>query len=131
LRRGIFGPDEARSASARAPAHTLQGSVRSEQRRLGQKEPPPGGLCPFLVLASLLLGHSPAAGDAPSSRLARTENRRNKRARIYGTGCLGISALSEGLFLSLMTSFCFAAWAQHEPGRPAAAKPPFVATASE
>src|ERR1043166_1031787 len=25
-------------------AHTLQGSVRSEQRRLGQKEPPPGGV---------------------------------------------------------------------------------------
>src|SRR5438876_5050039 len=28
-------------------AHTLQGSVRSEQRRLGQKEPPPGGLRAF------------------------------------------------------------------------------------
>jgi hypothetical protein len=32
----------------------------------------------------LLLGHSPSSGDAPS-RLARTENRRNKRGRIYGT----------------------------------------------
>src|SRR5262245_59136468 len=64
-------------------AHTLQGSVRSEQRRLGQKEPPPGGLRRFSVLASLLLGHSPTSGDAPSSRLARTENRRNKRHRIY------------------------------------------------
>src|SRR5213080_3251039 len=68
--------------------HTLQRSVRSEQRRLGQKEPPPGGLRRFSVLASLLLGHSPTAGDAPSSRLARTENRRNKRDRIYGTGYL-------------------------------------------
>jgi hypothetical protein len=37
----------------------------------------------FSVLASLLLGHSPTSGDAPSSRLARTENRRNKRGRIY------------------------------------------------
>src|SRR5438093_4464100 len=64
-------------------AHTLQGSVRSEQRRLGQKEPPPAGLRRFSVLASLLLGHSPTSGDAPSSRLARTENRRNKRDRIY------------------------------------------------
>src|SRR5262245_32074197 len=64
-------------------AHTLQRSVRSEQRRLGQKEPPPGGLRRFSVLASLLLGHSPTAGDAPSSRLARTENRRNKRHRTY------------------------------------------------
>src|SRR5205823_14910350 len=69
--------------------HTLQRSVRSEQRSLGQKEPPPGGLRRFSVLASLLLGHSPTAGDAPSSRLARTENRRNKRGRIYGTGYLG------------------------------------------
>src|SRR6266404_1704300 len=68
--------------------HTLQRSVRSEQRRLGQKEPPPGGLRRFSVLASLLLGHRPTAGDAPSSRLARTENRRNKRGRIYGTGYL-------------------------------------------
>jgi len=42
----------------------------------------------FSVLALLLLGHSPTAGDAPSSRLARTENRRNKRGRIFGTGYL-------------------------------------------
>src|SRR3989454_12717431 len=69
-------------------AHTLQGSVRSEQRRLGQKEPSPGGLRRFSVLASLLLGHSPTSGDAPSSRLARTENRRNKRGRIYEMGYL-------------------------------------------
>src|SRR6266851_6618237 len=69
-------------------AHTLQRSVRSEQRRLGQKEPPPKGLRRFSVLASLLLGHSPTSGDAPSSRLARTENRRNKRGRIYETGYL-------------------------------------------
>src|SRR2546425_5429834 len=69
-------------------AHTFQRSVRSEQRRLGRKAPPPGGLRRFSVLASLLLGHSPTSGDAPSSRLARTENRRNKRGRIYGTGYL-------------------------------------------
>jgi len=37
----------------------------------------------FSVLASLLLGHSPTSGDASSSRLAGTENRRNKRGRIY------------------------------------------------
>ena len=83
----------ARDFSARRGAsdeHTLQGSVRSEQRRLGQKEPPPEGLRRFSVLALLLLGHSPTAGDAPSSRLARTENRRNKRGRIYETGYLGL-----------------------------------------
>src|SRR6266516_5415775 len=64
-------------------AHTLQGSVRSEQRRRGQKEPSAGGLRRFWVLASLLLGHSPTSGDAPSSRLARTQKRRNQ--------CIGIS----------------------------------------
>src|SRR5881397_66229 len=36
-------------------AYPSEGSVRSEQRRLGQKEPPPGGLRRFSVLASLLL----------------------------------------------------------------------------
>src|SRR5213596_3572314 len=69
-------------------AHTLHGSVRSEQQSLGRKAPPPGGLRRFSVLASLLLGHSPTSGDAPSSRLARTENPRNKRGRIYETGYL-------------------------------------------
>src|SRR2546429_6006208 len=43
-------------------AHTLQRSVRSEQRRLAQKEPPPGGLRPIWPGASLLVGHSPTAG---------------------------------------------------------------------
>src|SRR5438874_11985198 len=71
-------------------AHTLQGSVRSEQRRRGQKEPSPGGLRRFSVLASLLLGHSPTSGDAPSSRLSRPENRRNKRDRIYETADLAV-----------------------------------------
>src|SRR5438046_9303910 len=36
----------------------------------------------------MLLGNSPTAGDATSRRLARTEKRRNKRGRIYGTGYL-------------------------------------------
>ena len=74
-------------------AYPSEGSVRSEQRRLGRKEPPPGGLRRFSVLALLLLGHSPTSGDAPSSRLARTENRRNKRGRIYETEYLGFGAL--------------------------------------
>src|SRR6266702_1030174 len=73
-------------------ARTLQRSVRSEQRRLGQKEPPPKGLRRFSVLASLLLGHSSTSGDAPSSRLARTENRRNKRGRIYEMDYLAVCA---------------------------------------
>src|SRR5437773_2783050 len=58
--------------------HILHGSVRSEQRSLSQKDMPPCGLHRFWVLASLLLGHSPTSGDAPSSRLARTQNRCNQ-----------------------------------------------------
>src|SRR5438093_6507074 len=100
-------------------AHTLQRSVRGEQRRLGQKEPPPEGLRRFSVLASLLLGHSPTARDAPSSRLARTENRRNKRGRIcemeYLAGTIrlkwGSAVVSTALVGVPPTS------RQHPPGR--------------
>src|SRR5438874_13404371 len=53
-------------------AHTLQGSVRSEQRRLGQKEPSPGGLRRFSVLASLLLGHSPTSFNVSHNSLCWT-----------------------------------------------------------
>jgi len=38
-------------------AHTLHGSGRSEQRRLREKDLPPGGLRRFWLLALLLLGH--------------------------------------------------------------------------
>jgi len=78
-----FASRDFRPRRGASDAHTLPGSVRSEQRRPGRKEPPSGGLRRFSVLASLLLGHSPTSGDAPSSRLARTENRRNKLGRIY------------------------------------------------
>ena len=83
-------------------AHTLHGSVRSEQQSLGRKAPPPGGLRRFSVLASLLLGHSPTSGDAPSSRLARAENRRNKRGRIYEMEYLVEKARLTRPFLSPM-----------------------------
>src|SRR6266566_775547 len=83
-------------------AHTLPGSVRSEQRRRGQKEPSPGGLRRFSVLASLLLGHSPTSRDAPSSRLAKTENRRNKRGRIYEMGYLVLANINTELILMLL-----------------------------
>src|SRR2546426_3842710 len=50
----------ARDFSARRGAsdeHTLQGSVRSEQRRLAEKEPPPEGLRRIWPVAALLVGH--------------------------------------------------------------------------
>ena len=42
--------------------HTLQGSVRSEQRSLNRKDMPPSGLRRSWLLASLLLSHSPTSG---------------------------------------------------------------------
>src|SRR5947199_9865674 len=44
---------------------------------------PPEGLRPIWLVASLLVGHSPASGDAPSSRLATGQIGRNERHRIY------------------------------------------------
>src|SRR5207249_11196226 len=65
--------------------HILHGSVRSEQRSLSQKDMPPCGVHRLWVLASLRLGHSPTSGDAPSSRLARTQNRCQQCMAIYET----------------------------------------------
>jgi len=70
-------------------AHTLYGSVRSAQRSLRRKGLPPGGLRCFGLGASLLVGHSPTLGDAPSSRLAPSPKQRNERHRIYASDHLG------------------------------------------
>src|SRR5947208_15660644 len=58
-------------------AHTLQGSGRSEQRRLGQKEPPPGGLRRIWLLALLVVGDKALAAMLP--------RRVSPRARFGGT----------------------------------------------
>src|SRR6267143_5268762 len=63
LRQGFFGPGEARATSI-----SRSGSVRSEQRSLERKGLPPYGLRPAWPVASLLVGHSPTAGDAPGAR---------------------------------------------------------------
>ena len=76
----------ARDFSARRGAsdeHTLQGSVRSEQRSLAEKELPPEGLRRIWPEAALLVGYRPTAGYAPSSRLAPGQIGRNERHRIY------------------------------------------------
>src|SRR5437867_9174929 len=76
----------ARDFSARrggSDEHTLQGSVRSEQRRLVEKELPPGGLRRIWPVAALLVGHRSTSGYAPSSRLATGQIRRNERHRSY------------------------------------------------
>src|ERR1041385_6906475 len=56
-------------------AHTLQGSVRSEQRRLGQKEPPPGGLRRFSVFAFFIPRPQPPFGGC--SLVAPRQNRKS------------------------------------------------------
>src|SRR5437870_2267091 len=72
----------ARDFSARRGAsdeHTLHGSVRSDQRSLAEKEPPPEGLRRIWPVAALLVGHRSTSGYAPSSRLATGRIRRNER----------------------------------------------------
>src|SRR5439155_5308728 len=89
-----FAARDFRPRRGASDAHTLQGSVRREQRRRGRKERPAAGLRRFSVLALLLLGHPDRSGRGmlPSSRLARTEKRRNKRGRIYEMGYLAAAA---------------------------------------
>src|SRR5947209_3816707 len=83
-RQEIFCPDEAGATSI-----SRSGSVRSEQRSLGEKDLPPNGLRRIWPVASLLVGYSPRAGDAPSSRLATGQIGRNERHRIYASDHLG------------------------------------------
>src|SRR5213593_4452438 len=76
----------ARDFSARRGAseeHTLQGSVRSEQRSLAEEELPPEGLRRIWPVAALLVGHRSTSGYASSSRLAPGQIRRNERHRSY------------------------------------------------
>src|SRR5438128_4945343 len=58
----VCGEEFAAQARRERRAYPVSGSVRSEQRRLGRKEPPPGGLRPIWPGASLLVGHSPTGG---------------------------------------------------------------------
>src|SRR5207245_6122971 len=92
----------ARDFSARRGAsdeHTLQGSVRSEQRCLAEKEPPPEGLRRIWPVGALLVGHRSTLGAAPSSRLATGLTCRNERHRSYvhadlGAGAFGVQKAS-------------------------------------
>src|SRR5437016_10660243 len=84
----------ARDFSARRGAsdeHTLQGSVRSKQRNLAEKELPPYGLRRIWPVAALLVGHRSTSGYAPSLRLATGQIRRNERHRSYVHDHLGVT----------------------------------------
>ena len=59
---GVCGEEFSAQARRERRAYPGSGSVRSEQRRLGRKEPPPGGLRRIWPGASLLVGHSPTGG---------------------------------------------------------------------
>src|SRR5438876_4823458 len=58
----VCGEEFSAPARRERRAYPASGSVRSEQRRRGRKEPPPGGLRPIWPGASLLVGHSPTGG---------------------------------------------------------------------
>ena len=58
----VCGEEFSAQARRERRAYPASGSVRSEQRSLGRKEPPPGGLRRIWPGASLLVGHSPTSG---------------------------------------------------------------------
>src|SRR5207237_10348067 len=58
----VCGEECSAQARRERRAYPASGSVRSEQRRLGRKEPPPEGLRRIWPGASLLVGHSPTGG---------------------------------------------------------------------
>src|SRR5437763_11094890 len=76
----MFRPDEARATSI-----SRSGSVRSEQRSLGEKDLPPSGLRPIWPVASLLVGHSPTAGGCS---LLAPRHRPNWAQRTSSDFCL-------------------------------------------
>src|SRR5213080_4123719 len=66
----------ARDFSARRGASdedTLQGSVRSEQRSLAEKELPPEGLRRIWPVAALLVGHRSTSGLLPPRALPQAK----------------------------------------------------------
>src|SRR2546426_1238933 len=58
----VCGEEFSAQARRERRAYPARGSVRSEQRRLGRKEPPPEGLRRIWPGALLLVGHSPTGG---------------------------------------------------------------------
>src|SRR6266404_1456246 len=68
--------------------HIPRGSVSDEQRSLGEKDLPPGGLRRIWPVASLLSRSSIAADTLPPSRLATGQILRNERHRLYELGHL-------------------------------------------
>src|SRR3989442_1697709 len=73
----VCGEEFSAQARRERRAYPARGSVRSEPRRLGRKEPPPEGLRRIWPGASLLVGHSPTGGGCsllaprPQAKLAQ------------------------------------------------------------
>src|SRR6058998_3713763 len=97
LRQGFFPPGEARATSI-----SRSGSVRSEQRSLERKGLPPFGLRPVWPVASLLVGHSPTAGDAPSSRLARPNWAQQNTSHLGDTTLVLVASISSELRITIL-----------------------------
>src|SRR3989449_6441733 len=77
-------------------AYPASGSVRSEQRRRGRKEPLPEGLRRIWPGASLLVGHSPTGGGCSGARAEAP--RASPQAKLGATNVTG--------FTLMTTRFC-------------------------
>src|SRR5213080_2893825 len=73
--------------------HIPQWICEERATKSGRKDLPPSGLRRIWPVASLLVGYSPMAGDAPSSRLATGQIGRNERHRIYASDHLASQQL--------------------------------------
>src|SRR5881397_1128908 len=73
--------------------HTPKWVCKERATKSGRKGPAARRLRPIWPVASLLVGHSPASGDAPSSRLATGQIGRNERHRIYASDHLASQQL--------------------------------------
>src|SRR5438876_7289066 len=99
----VCGEEFSAQARSERRAYPARGSVRSEQRRLGRKEPPPEGLRRIWPGASMLVGDSPTGGGCSwcpcgsTSRLAPGQIGRNKRHRIYALDHLAHVTVHNGI----------------------------------
>src|ERR1051326_2657634 len=97
----IFG-----SRRGASDEHIPQWICKERATKPGRKALPPFGVRPVWLVASLLVGHSPTAGDARSSRLATGQTGRNKTPAIQETQHWGESK-SASPAGQIPAGFCF------------------------
>src|SRR5438552_17631023 len=88
----VCGEEFSAQARSERRAYPARGSVRSEQRRLGRKEPPPEGLRRIWPGASLLVGHSPTGGGCSGARAEAP--RASPQAKLGATNVIEFTPLT-------------------------------------